>query len=149
MIEKLRCIVDTYPLLSLVKALHFLRCFGQASYRSRYFGIMTTLAVTHSNNTAITDIYECLPEAFCRTLLRAFSTPGAPDVVAERILIGSWAPGPHCSPWFLQLSEKERATAAAFWESWITPDMQRRIHAQYSGVGFSAFCYYSPNHMIV
>lgn len=30
-----------------------------------------------------------LPEAFCRTLLRAFSTPGAPDVVAERILIGS------------------------------------------------------------
>lgn len=56
----------------------------------------------------------CSPEAFCRTLLRAFSTPGAPDVVAERILIGSggpWLPG---SPWFLRLSEKERATAAAF-----------------------------------
>lgn len=69
--------------------------------------------------------YRYLPEAFCRTLLRAFSTPGAPDVVAERILMGSWTPGPPCSPWFLQLSEKERATAAAFWESWITPDMQR------------------------
>ncbi len=69
---------------------------------------------------------ELSPDAFCLTLLRAFSTAGAPVVVALRNLMGSWAPT--WSPELLQLKENDRAPSVDFWESCITPETHTHTH---------------------